>query len=162
MGRQSWDEYFIDILHSAQNRATCDRGRSAALLVKKHHLLSTGYVGSPARVVHCSDVGHEFVDSYEKNENGEIERRKHCVRTVHAEQNAICQAAKFGISVEGATLYCTMFPCYTCAKMLVNVGIDRVLAEYDYQSSERSKALFSEVGIRFEVLHPEEELTYGE
>jgi len=151
MKRKSWDDYFIEILHSTQKRATCNRGRSAALLVKQNHILSTGYVGSPAGVPHCDDVGHEFIDSYEENEEGEIELRQHCVRTVHAEQNAISQAAKFGISVDGATLYSTMFPCYVCAKMLVNVGIRKVIAEYDYQSSEQSKALFDLVGIEYSI-----------
>ena len=160
MNRKTWDEYFIDILHSAQERATCDRGRSAALIVKDNHILSTGYVGSPAGIDHCSDVGHEFIDSYEKNDKGEIELRQHCVRTVHAEQNAISQAAKFGISVDGATLYCTMFPCYTCAKMLVNVGIQRIVAEYDYQSSEKSKTLFDTLGISCRILHPNTNMEY--
>lgn len=160
MGRKSWDEYFIDILHSAQDRATCNRGRSAALLVKNNHILSTGYVGSPAGVAHCSESGHEFIDSYEKNESGNIELRQHCVRTVHAEQNAICQAAKFGVAVEGATMYTTMFPCYTCAKMLVNVGISEIIAEYDYQSSENSKTLFGDVGIEYTILHPEKAIGY--
>ena len=161
MARKSWDEYFIEILHSAQQRATCDRGRAAALLVKENHILSTGYVGSPAGIDHCSEVGHEFIDSYEKNAEGEIELRQHCVRTVHAEQNAISQAAKFGIPVEGATLYCTTFPCYTCAKMLVNVGIRRVVTEYDYQSSERSKHIFDQLGIRYEILHPDQQAEYS-
>jgi len=160
MARKTWDEYFIDILHSTQERATCDRGRSAALLVKDNHILSTGYVGSPAGIDHCSEVGHEFIDSYEKNDDGEIELRKHCVRTVHAEQNAISQAAKFGISVDGSTLYCTMFPCYTCAKMLVNVGIARVIAEYDYQSSEKSKKLFDTLNIPYSILHKNETMQY--
>ncbi len=161
MARQSWQEYFIEILHSAQNRATCSRGRSAALLIKNNHILSTGYVGSPANVPHCDDVGHEFIDSYEKNSEGNVELRQHCVRTVHAEQNAIAQAAKFGISVEGATLYSTMFPCYTCAKMLVNVGIKKVVAEYDYQSSEQSKSLFDLVGIEYTILDPSEQIQYS-
>ncbi len=161
MTRKTWDEYFIEILQSAQQRATCDRGKSAALLVKGNHILSTGYVGSPAGIDHCSESGHEFVDSYEKNDKGEIELRKHCVRTVHAEQNAIAQAAKFGIAVDGATLYCTMFPCYTCAKMLVNVGIKKVITQYDYQSSERSKHIFDLLGIPYIILHPEEQAEYA-
>ena len=161
MTRKSWDEYFIEILQSAQQRATCDRGKAAALLVKDNHILSTGYVGSPAGIDHCSDVGHEFIDSYEKNSEGEIELRQHCVRTVHAEQNAISQAAKFGIAVDGATLYCTMFPCYTCAKMLVNVGIRRVITQYDYQSSERSKHIFDLLGIEYLIMHPEQQAQYS-
>ena len=102
MARRTWDEYFIGILHAAQERATCDRGRCAAVIVRDNQMLTTGYVGSPVGVEHCDDAGHEFIESYEKNAAGEIEARKHCVRTIHAEQNAICQAAKLGVSLEGA------------------------------------------------------------
>ncbi len=151
--RKSWDEYFIQILHSTQERATCDRGRSGAIIVKDNHILCTGYVGSPSGVTHCDDDGHEFIESYEKNEQGEIVLKKHCIRTVHAEQNAICQAARFGIPIAGAKMYCTMFPCYTCAKMLVNVGIAEVIAEYDYQSSERSKHILDLAGISWTILN---------
>ena len=154
MNRKSWDEYFLEILNAARNRATCDRGMSGCVIVKNNHILATGYVGSPSGIDHCSDVGHEFVESYEKDAaTNEIVLKKHCVRTVHAEQNAICQAAKLGIAIEGAKIYCTMFPCYVCAKMIVNVGIKEVIAEYDYQSSNRSKQIFETVGIKFRIIN---------
>lgn len=151
--RKSWNDYFIEILHATQERATCDRGRAAAIIVKDNHILCTGYVGSPAGLAHCLEDGHEFIESYEKAENGEIVLNQHCIRTVHAEQNAICQAAKFGISINGAKIYCTMFPCYVCAKLLINVGIAEVIAEYAYQSSERSKSIFDKRGVVYRILH---------
>lgn len=154
MERKSWDEYFLEILNAARNRATCDRGRSGAVIVRDNHILATGYVGSPSGIDHCLDIGHEFVESYEKDAaTGEIGIKKHCVRTVHAEQNAICQAAKLGVAIAGAKMYCTMFPCYTCAKMIVNVGIVEVIAEYDYQSSQRSKQIFDQVGVKYRIMH---------
>ena len=153
MKRQTWDEYFIEILHATQERATCDRGRAAAVIVKDNHVLCTGYVGSPSGAPHCIEDDHQFIESYEKNDDDEIVLKKHCVRTVHAEQNAICQAAKFGIPISGAKIYCTMFPCYTCAKMLINVGIKEVIAEYAYQSGDLSRESFQEAGVKFRVLN---------
>ncbi len=151
--RKTWDEYFIEILHATQERATCDRGRAAAIIIKDHHVLTTGYVGSPIGVDHCDEVGHEFIESYEKDKKGKIVLRKHCVRTVHAEQNAIAQAARFGISINGAKIYCTMFPCYVCAKILINVGIKEVIAEYSYQSALPSKRIFHAAGVKFNILY---------
>ena len=130
---------------------------SGAVIVRNNHILATGYVGSPSGIDHCLEVGHEFIESYEKAANSdEIIKKKHCVRTVHAEQNAICQAAKLGIAIEGSKMYCTMFPCYTCAKMIVNVGIVEVIAEYDYQSSQRSKQIFDMVGIEYRIIKTSE------
>jgi len=85
------------------------------------------------------------------NEDGTQSR--HCIRTSHAEQNAIVQAARSGISTEGATLYCKMVPCYVCAKMIINAGIKRVVAENDYHAGKRSKEIFKEAGVKFEQLN---------
>lgn len=148
MARPSWDEYFLDIMASVARRSTCDRGRSGALIVKNKRILTTGYVGSPVGLPHCDDVGHEFKETI--HADGHVS--KHCVRTVHAEQNAICQAARYGIPIDGATLYCTMTPCYVCAKMIINAGIKRVVAEKDYQASAETKRVFREAGIQFELL----------
>ncbi|OQY29938.1 MAG: hypothetical protein B6244_01375 [Candidatus Cloacimonetes bacterium 4572_55] len=153
--RKSWDEYFLEILHAAQKRATCDRGKAAAVIVKENHILATGYVGSPSGIIHCDEIGHEFIESYEKSHDmNEIVLKQHCIRTVHAEQNAICQAARFGIPIDKATIYCTMFPCYTCAKMLINVGIVEVIAEFDYQSSQLSKQIFNKIGVSYRIISP--------
>jgi len=133
---------------SVANRATCDRGKSGALIVKDKRILATGYVGSPIGLPHCDDVGHEFKETI--HADGHVS--KHCVRTIHAEQNAICQAAKYGIAINGATLYCQMTPCYVCAKMIINVGIKRVVAKNDYHDGVDSRRIFKEAGIDFEIL----------
>ncbi len=100
--RPSWDEYFMQIANTVAQRATCDRGRSGCVIARDKQLLVTGYVGSPKGLPHCDDVGHQMRKVI--HEDGSI--TNHCVRTVHAEQNAICQAAKLGISLQGSTLYC--------------------------------------------------------
>jgi deoxycytidylate deaminase len=102
--RPSWDDYFMEVMEAISKRATCDRGRSGCVIVKDKQILVTGYVGSPKGLPHCDEVGHQFKKMI--NEDGSIS--EHCVRTVHAEQNAICQAAKRGIAIDGATLYCRM------------------------------------------------------
>ena len=105
--RPTWDEYFMEVARTIAKRATCDRGRSGCVIARDNQILVTGYVGSPAGLPHCDDVGHLFRKSV--HEDGSI--TNHCVRTVHAEQNAICQAAKRGISIDGGTVYCKMTPC---------------------------------------------------
>ncbi|MFC1953880.1 cytidine/deoxycytidylate deaminase family protein [Chloroflexota bacterium] len=141
--RPSWDDYFLELANAASSRATCDRGKSGCVIVRDKQVLATGYVGSPAGLPHCDDVGHLIKKVIQ--ENGEIS--KHCVRTVHNEQNAICQAAKGGISIEGATIYTKMTPCRTCAMLLINCGIKRVVCERKYQLAEESEQLFTETGI---------------
>ena len=141
--RPSWDDYFLELANAASSRATCDRGKSGCVIVRDKQVLATGYVGSPAGLPHCDDVGHLMKKVIQ--ENGEIS--EHCVRTVHAEQNAICQAAKRGISIDGATLYNRMTPCRTCAMLLINCGIERVVCERKYQLAEESEQLLTEAGI---------------
>ena len=114
------------------------------MIVRDKQVLATGYVGSPAGLPHCDDVGHLMKKVIQ--ENGEIS--EHCLRTVHSEQNAICQAAKRGISIEGATIYTRMTPCRTCAMLLINCGIQRVVCERKYQLAEESEQLFAEAGIK--------------
>lgn len=142
--RPSWDDYFLELADAASNRATCDRGKSGCVIVRDKQVLATGYVGSPAGLPHCDDVGHLMKKVIQ--ENGEIS--EHCLRTVHAEQNAICQAAKRGISIEGATIYTRMTPCRTCAMLLINCGIQRVVCERKYQLAEESEQLLAEAGIK--------------
>jgi len=144
--RPSWDDYFLEVANSISKRATCDRGRSGCVIARDKRLLVTGYVGSPAGLPHCDDVGHKFKQTI--HEDGHV--TQHCVRTVHAEQNAICQAAKFGISIDGATLYCRMTPCMTCSMLIINCGIVRVVCEKRYHSAEDSENLFKEAGIVLE------------
>jgi len=142
--RPSWDDYFLELANTASNRATCDRGKSGCVIVRDKQILATGYVGSPAGLPHCDDVGHLMKKVIQ--ENGEIS--EHCLRTVHAEQNAICQAAKRGISIKGATIYTRMTPCRTCAMLLINCGIQRVVCERKYQLAEESEQLFVEASIK--------------
>jgi len=149
--RPSWDEYFMEVARTVAKRATCDRGRSGCVIVRDKRILCTGYVGSPVGVDHCDDVGHEMLETY----NNKGEKSQHCIRTSHAEQNALAQAARFGISIDGATLYCKMEPCYICAKMIINAGIKRVVAEMRYHAAERTREVFKKAGVQLDVLNDE-------
>lgn len=153
--RPSWDEYFIQLTELVGSRGTCDRGRSGSVIVKDKRIIATGYVGAPAGLPSCDDVGHEMHTV--THEDGTVS--KHCIRTGHAEQNAINNAARIGVATEGATLYCKMTPCYKCAQSIINAGIVRVVALQDYHGGGRSKEIFKEVGIKFELLK-EEMTTY--
>lgn len=145
--RPSWDDYFMEICDTVAKRATCGRGRSGCIIAKDNRILVTGYVGSPAGLPHCDEVGHQFKKMI--HEDGSV--TQHCVRTVHAEQNAICQAAKNGISIEGATLYCRMTPCRTCAMLIINCGIKRVVCQRKYHDSADSLSMFAQAGV--EIVH---------
>ncbi|MFZ5468402.1 MAG: deoxycytidylate deaminase [Myxococcota bacterium] len=112
--RSSWDQYFMDIAVQVATRATCDRKHVGALLVRDRTILSTGYNGSIRGLAHCDEVGHMM-------ENG------HCVATVHAEANAIIQAAKNGVAIDGATIYTTASPCWPCFKLIANSGCVRIV-----------------------------------
>ncbi len=141
--RPSWDDYFLELADAASRRATCNRAKSGCVIVRDKQVLATGYVGAPAGLPHCDDVGHLIKKVIQ--ENGKISN--HCVRTVHSEQNAICQAAKRGVSIEGATVSTRMTPCRTCAMLLINCGIKKVVCERKYQLAEESEKLFAEAGI---------------
>jgi dCMP deaminase len=141
--RPSWDDYFLELADAASRRATCNRGRSGCVIVRDKQVLATGYVGSPAGLPHCDDVGHLMKKVIQ--EDGQT--TEHCLRTVHSEQNAICQAAKRGISILGATVYTRMTPCRTCTMLLINCGIVRVVCERKYQLAEESEQLLTEAGI---------------
>jgi dCMP deaminase len=149
--RPSWDDYFVGIMKSASARGTCDRGRSACVFVKDKQILVTGYVGSPVGFPHCDEVGHDLRKSV--NEDGTISQ--HCVRTVHAEQNALCQAAKRGVSLDGATVYVSMTPCRTCAMLLINCGIKRVYAERKYHTGKESEQMLKKAGIKISYKYNE-------
>jgi dCMP deaminase len=112
--RPSWDEYFMNITLEVSTRSTCLRAQVGAIIVKDKRILTTGYNGAPKGLPHCLDEGCEIV-------NG------HCVRTLHAEQNAILQAALYGVSLEGGRIYITHQPCHTCAKMIINAGLTHVI-----------------------------------
>ena len=153
--RPSWDEYFLEVMHALARRATCDRGRSAAVIVKDKQIIASGYVGAPPGFPHCDEVGHLIKTTVE--EDGST--HEHCLRTIHAEQNAICQAAKRGVSIDGATMYCKMDPCRTCAMMLIATGIKRVVAEYKYHVGGETEEMLLAAGVQLEYVH-DETLTY--
>jgi len=133
MGRPSWDEYFMDIASEVAKRSTCPRLQVGAILVRDRRILTTGYNGAPAGTAHCTEVGCKMV-------NG------HCIRTVHAEQNAIIQAALHGVSTQGSTLYTTHEPCQICTKMLINAGVVKIVYGEDYPD-EFARQLLAEAGV---------------
>ena len=144
--RPSWDDYFMEVANAISKRATCDRGRSGCVVARDNQLLVSGYVGSPTGFPHCDDEGHVLKKVI--HEDGHS--TQHCMRTVHAEQNAICQAAKNGVALKDATLYCRMTPCRTCAMLIINSGIVRVVAERRYHAGAESEAMFQMAGIKLE------------
>jgi dCMP deaminase len=118
--RPDWDSYFMKIANAVSERSTCDRALVGCVLVLDKRILTTGFNGSPTGQPHCDEVGHLMVEG-------------HCVRTIHAETNAIIQAALHGVSTKGSTCYVTHFPCMNCAKALVNAGITRLVYCVSYR-----------------------------
>lgn len=144
--RPTWNEYYFEVMHAISKRATCGRGRSGCVIVKDNHIVSTGYVGAPTGLPSCDEIGHFIQEVIESD--GTV--GQHCIRTVHAEQNAICQAAKLGIAICDAELYCSMTPCKTCAMLIIQCGIKKVhcLAHYPHKEIEESTLyLFQCAGI---------------
>jgi len=140
--RKSWDRYFLDIARLVSDRSTCLRRKVGAVLVRDKRILSTGYNGAAKGLAHCDEVGC----LREKRGIPPAERIEIC-RGIHAEQNALVQAAAFGINVSGATLYCTHEPCITCAKMLMNAGTAEFVVGEPYPD-ELARQLLSEAGIK--------------
>ena len=132
--RPDWDSYFLTIAADVASRSTCDRAIVGAVLVNDRHILSTGYNGSPKGLPHCCDVGHLMVDG-------------HCVRTIHAEQNSIIQAAVYGLSTKDATCYVTHFPCLICSKMLINAEIKRIVFKNAYRMDDLAVQMLKQAGI---------------
>ena len=145
MQRPSWDQYFMDITRLVANRTTCLRRQVGAILVKDRNILATGYNGVPSGISHCDVAGC----LREKLKVPSGERHELC-RGLHAEQNAIIQAARHGVNIDGSTLYCTTMPCIICTKMLINAGITRVVYGEGY-ADELARDMISETGIK--VIH---------
>lgn len=141
MNRPSWNEYFMEIAHLVKRRATCIRRQVGAVLVKDKNILATGYNGAPSGIGHCLDRGC----LREQMDIPSGERHEMC-RGLHAEQNAIIQAAKHGAVIEGATLYCTNQPCGICAKMIINAGVNEIIYEDGYPDPMAAEML-KESGI---------------
>jgi dCMP deaminase len=142
--RPSWNTYFMDITLLVAKRSTCTRRAVGAVIVKDKRILSTGYNGAPSGVKHCIEIGclrqQLNVPSGEKHE---------LCRGIHAEQNAIIQAALHGVSIRDATLFCTNLPCSICAKMIINAGIRKICYQSGYADA-MSNDLFNEAGIEVE------------
>lgn len=138
MSRPDWPYYFMDIAERVAQRSTCPRLAVGAVIVKQKRILATGYNGAPSGMDHCIDVGCLMVDD-------------HCVRTLHAEQNAIIQAAQFGVSTEGSEIYCTSSPCLSCAKMIINAGVRKVWFSEGYPD-ETALRFLKEAGVAVEQI----------
>ncbi|MEM2944026.1 MAG: cytidine/deoxycytidylate deaminase family protein [Methanomassiliicoccales archaeon] len=142
MARPDNDTYFMKMAELVATRSTCLRRQVGAVIVKEKRVLATGYNGAPRGLKHCAEVGCVRVQN-----NVESGTRHELCRGVHAEQNAIIQAAYFGVSIKGGTIYTTNFPCVLCAKMLVNAGIEEVVYKDEY-IDELSKNILNESKVR--------------
>jgi dCMP deaminase len=145
MGRPDWDRYFMDITEMVATRTTCLRRSVGAVIVKENRILATGYNGAPAGLAHCLDVGC----MREKMKIPSGERQELC-RGIHAEQNAIVQAARFGVSLMEGTIYINTQPCITCAKLIINVGIKRVVYKNPYPDKMALEFL-KEAGVEVDI-----------
>jgi len=144
--RPSWDEYFMQICRVVATRSTCLRRQVGAVLVSDRRILSTGYNGAPKGMAHCAELGGCY---REQNQVPSGERQELC-RALHAEQNAIIQAAVHGVKLERVTAYCTTQPCVTCAKMLINADVRRIVYEIAYPD-DLSLEMLREAGV--ELVH---------
>ena len=131
--RVSWETYFMNIAREVATRSTCDRKHVGAVIVRGKTILSTGYNGSVRGMHHCDEIGHEM-------ENG------HCVRTIHAEANAVVQSARNGVRIDEAEIYVTASPCYDCFKMIANAGISSIYYGKFYRDT-RITSLAEQIGI---------------
>jgi len=140
--RPSWDEYFMNIAHLVAKRSTCLRRQVGAIIVKNRRILATGYNGTPTKITHCSERGCLRI----KLNVPRGERHELCYG-LHAEQNSLLQAALYGISLEGASLYVTNQPCLICAKMIINAGLKEVVIGDGYPD-KMARQFLKEAGIK--------------
>ena len=143
INRPNLDQYFMEIATVVAKRSTCLRNQVGALFVKNKRILSTGYNGAPAGLEHCDVVGCA-------RENVESGTRHELCRAVHAEQNAIIQAARYGINITGASIYVNTQPCVVCAKMLINAGIEEIVYQNPYPD-ELAMSMLEEAGMKLRV-----------
>ena len=137
--RKDWHKYFMDIAEMVSLRSTCNRKKVGAIIVKEKNILATGYNGSVSGLEHCDDVGHDMVAG-------------HCVRTIHAEQNAIVQAAKHGVKIEGAEIYVNTYPCWNCFKLIANAGIKKIFYRDAYNIDHRIQEAARKINIIIEEI----------
>lgn len=141
--RPNWDTYFMSIANVVASRSNCSRRKVAAVVVKDHQIISTGYNGTPRGIRNCFEGGCPRCSGHAPSGSSLEE----CI-CVHAEQNAICQAAYYGIRLEGSTIYVTLTPCLTCAKMIVNSGIREVVFAGNYAFDAQTQKLLADAGVR--------------
>jgi dCMP deaminase len=144
--RPDWDTYFLEIVELVSKRSTCCRRAVGSGLVRDHRILATGYNGAPSKLKHCLDIG--CLREQLKIPSGE---RHELCRGLHAEQNAVIQAALHGVNTKGSTLYCTNHPCVICAKMIINAGVVRIVIRDGYHDKLASQML-KEAGISVKQL----------
>ncbi len=138
----------MGIVEQVSKRGTCERGRTGVVITKNNRIQSTGYVGAPMGLPHCDEVGHLMNDVIDDQGI----KSRHCIRTSHAEQNAIALAARHGVSIEGGTIYCKLTPCYVCAKMLINAGIKRVVCQKGYHGAKLTPEILRKAGVKLKIL----------
>lgn len=143
--RPSWDEYFTKLAHEVATRTTCVRRAVGAVIVKDRRILATGYNGVPTGLRHCAEVG-----CLRQQLGIPSGQRQEICRGLHAEQNAIIQAARYGTNIMGASIYVTTQPCVTCAKMIINAGIEEIVYQNPYPD-ELSMSMLEEAGIKLRV-----------
>ena len=143
--RPSWDEYFMKLAHEVATRTTCVRRAVGAVIVKDRRILATGYNGVPTGLRHCAEVG-----CLRQQLGIPSGQRQEICRGLHAEQNAIIQAARYGTNIMGASIYVTTQPCVTCAKMIINAGIEEIVYQNPYPD-ELSMSMLEEAGIKLRV-----------
>jgi dCMP deaminase len=148
--RPDWEVYFLKIAQLASTRSTCKRRHVGAVLVKEKNILATGYNGAPSGLPHCADVG-----CLREQDNIPSGQRHELCRGLHAEQNAIIQAASHGVSIQGAVLFCTNFPCVICSKMLINAGIQIIYYESGYPDA-LSEQMLKEAGMKLHRVNMED------
>lgn len=133
--RLSWNEYFASMAEIVAARGTCDRLKVGAIIIKDNRIIATGYNGGIYGDEHCIDVGCKIVDN-------------HCIRTIHAEENAIIQCARYGSPTENTEIYVTHFPCMNCSKSIIQAGIKEILYTHDYRNNPYAKELFEKAGVK--------------
>lgn len=147
MDRPSWDEYFMEMAELTAKRSTCLRRKVGAVIVKDRHAVATGYNGAPRGIMHCEEKG----GCLRQQLNVPSGQRHELCRALHAEQNAIIQAAVMGNSIEGGIIYITHQPCAICAKMIINAGITRIVIREGYPD-ELAASILDEAGLKIEQL----------
>ena len=150
VNRPSWDMYFTELAIQISKRGTCKRLDVGAIIVKNKRILTTGYSGSPVGLAHCIDIGCLIKKT--TSEDGKV--TENCLRTTHAEQNAIVQAAMHGVNIEGSVMYVTDEPCLNCAKMIINAGIKKVVAARPYHDAALTREFFARAGVSLDYCSP--------